>query len=77
MKTTIYLNNGDYLVADLIERNCDKIKAYCRYMSECLAIDLYLNGSIEGYEVDIDSGVILMIDVEEVYSMKRYVEQTK
>lgn len=71
MKTVINLNNGDQIVADLIERNCDRLRVYCRYMCECLAIDLYLNNGIDGYEVALDEGVYLTIAVDEVYSMTK------
>lgn len=78
MKTVILLNNGDTVYSDLIERNCGKLKVYCRFMSVCTAIDLYLNcdqNGIESYEVAVDEqGVYLTIDVSYVYSMKREVE---
>lgn len=69
MKTVINLNNGDQIVADLIERNCDRLKVYCRHMCACRAIDLYLNNGIDGYEVALDDGVYLTIAVDDVYSM--------
>ena len=75
MKTIIRLNNGDEIVADLVERINDRIKVYCRFMADAVAIDFYLNdcGVIE-WENAMDAGVYLTISLDEVFGMVKKVE---
>ena len=74
-QTIINLNNGDHVVADLVELNTDRVKVYCRYMADAVAVSLFLNncGVIE-YENAMDTGVYLTILLDDVFSMTRKAE---
>lgn len=72
MKIQINFNNGDHMVADLIERNGAELKAYCKYMSDAVATDYLLSGDVECWESAVDDcGVNVVISLENVSGMSK------